>query len=126
MLSELCHSNTNRQSYVDEKKKKKKKSLFFLFRLSFSQQNSWLALNKVELFRVIEKAKTMPKKSAVFSQDIGVLFMHFNVIRISRKTFSQSAIGLFVFGPKNCETIVLCGQSNSLMKIDHLHSKICF
>ena len=54
----------------------------------------------------------MQKKLEMFFQDIGVLFMHFNVIRIFQKTFYLLEIGLYEYGPKKCETIVLCGQSN--------------
>jgi hypothetical protein len=54
----------------------------------------------------------MQKKLEIFIPDIGVLCMHYNVIRIFRKTFYQLAIGPYEYGPKKCETIVSCGQSN--------------
>jgi hypothetical protein len=38
--------------------------------------------------------------------------MHYNVIRIFPKISYLLAIGLYEFGPKKCEKILLCGQSN--------------
>lgn len=121
MLSERCHWNMNRPSFV------LLKLCFLIFHrwnFVFSRRNLWSEQNKVGSFRVIVKVKMMPKKSVLSSRDIGVRSMLFNVIRISRKIFSLSAIGLSVSGLKKCETIVSCGPSNSKSNSSPPNSKI--